>query len=293
MTVGSGIATGTHAPNWRARLGVWVESSRFQRVVMALVIVNAITLGLETVPEVMAVAGHWLPLVDRTLLAIFVGEITLKLLAQGGRFLRSGWNLFDVAVITIALVPAAGPLSVFRALRVLRILRLVSVVPRLRAVVEALTRSLPGMGAMTLLLGIFFYVFAVVATKLFGADFPHWFGSLWTSMFSLFQIMTLVAWADIARTVMERHPAAWLFFIAFILLATFTVLNLFIALIVKAMEDPAVGPPAPRESGSTAALAGSASPEELGALRAEIAALRRELAGVTAQLPRLSGGPAT
>ena len=281
MVVDTGIAAGTRAPNWRVRLDIWVESPRFQRVIIVLVIVNAITLGLETVPQVMAVAGHWLPLVDRALLAIFVGEMTLKLLAQGGRFLRSGWNLFDIAVIAIALVPAAGPLSVFRALRVLRILRLVSVVPRLRVVVEALARSLPGMGAIALLLGIFFYVFAVVATKLFGAEFPHWFGSLWTSMFSLFQIMTLEAWAEIAREVMERYPAAWLFFIIFILVATFTVLNLFIALIVKAMEDPAVGPRGNREPDA---------PEHLAALRAEIAALRRELAGLAAQLPRSSGG---
>jgi len=247
----------TRAPSWRARLDVWVESPRIQRLIIALVIVNAITLGLETVPGVMAMAG--------------------------------GWSLFDVAVIAIALVPAAGPLSVFRALRVLRILRLVSVVPRLRAVVEALARSLPGMGAIALLLGIFFYVFAVVATKLFGADFPHWFGSLWTSMFSLFQIMTLEAWSEIARTVMERYPAAWLFFIAFILLATFTVLNLFIALIVKAMEDPAVGPRATRGPDDPAPGSPHAAPEDLVALRAEIAALRREFAGLAAQLHRSSG----
>ncbi len=269
------------ASHWRARLDAFVESSRFQQVIIALVIVNSITLGLETVPEVMAVAGGWLPVVDRALLAVFVGELSLKLLAQGRRFLRSGWNLFDLAVIVIALVPSAGPLAVFRALRVLRILRLVSLVPRLRAVVEALARALPGMGAIALLLVIFFYVFAVVATKLFGAEFPHWFGSLWTSMFTLFQIMTLEAWAEIARTVMERYPAAWLFFIVFILLATFTVLNLFIALIVKAMEDPAVG--------SRASAATPASSEEFAALREEIAALRRELASVGLNSPRPSG----
>lgn len=282
------MASVTPAEGWRARLDAWVESSRFQRVIIALVILNAITLGLETVPEVMAVAGDWLPLVDRALLAIFVGELALKLVAQGTRFLRSGWNLFDAAVIAIALVPSAGPLSVFRALRVLRILRLVSVVPRLRAVVEALARSLPGMGAIALLLSIFFYVFAVVATKLFGADYPHWFGSLWTSMFSLFQIMTLEAWAEIARSVMERHPSAWLFFITFILVATFTVLNLFIALIVKAMEDPAVSPRAPREA---AMPPGEGNPVtgDLEALREEIAALRRELASVAVLVARRPG----
>lgn len=270
------VGTQVQVAKWRMRLDAWVESARVQRVIIALVIVNAVTLGLETLPGVMAVAGVWLAAADRLMLGIFVAELTLKLLARGMRFFRSGWNVFDALVIGIALVPAAGPLSVFRALRVLRILRLVSVIPRMRIVVEALARSVPGLGAIALLLGIFFYVFAVVATKLFGEAWPHWFGSLWASMFSLFQIMTLEGWAEIAREVMTRFSAAWLFFIAFILLATFTVLNLFIALIVKAMEDPAVnaraegaGPPA-----DAAALA---------ALREEIAGLRREVGALAKQ----------
>jgi voltage-gated sodium channel len=272
MQADPGVARDARASNWRARLETWLESAPVQRVIITLVIVNAITLGMETLPAIMAVAGDWLWAADRVLLAIFVIELTLKLLAQGARFLRSGWNLFDAAVITMALVPAAGPLSVFRALRVLRILRLVSAVPRMRAVVEALARSLPGLGAIALLLGIFFYVFAVVATKLYSAQFPQWFGSLWVSMFSLFQIMTLEGWAEIARAVMTQFAAAWLFFICFILLATFTVLNLFIALIVKAMEDPAVN--ARAQAGETALPDRS----ELEALRAEIAGLRSELA---------------
>jgi voltage-gated sodium channel len=276
----SDTATSTMPPasGWRARLDAWIEAPRCQHTIIALVVVNAITLGLETVPGVMAVAGAWLVRLDHALLAVFVVELALKMLAQGTRFLRSGWNLFDAAVIAIALVPAAGPLSVFRALRVLRILRLVSVVPRMRTVVEALARSLPGLGAIALLLGIFFYVFAVVATKLFGAYFPQWFGGLWVSMFSLFQIMTLEGWAEIAREVMTQFPAAWLFFVAFILLATFTVLNLFIALIVKAMEDPAVNPRADLPRAADPEMSGA----ELRALRTEIAELRRamvELAG--------------
>jgi voltage-gated sodium channel len=260
--------------DWRGRLDAWVESSRVQRAIIALVIVNAITLGLETLPDVMmTAAGFWLTAADRLMLGIFVAELSLKLLARGLRFFRSGWNVFDAVVIGIALVPAAGPLSVFRALRVLRILRLVSVIPRMRIVVEALARSVPGLGAIAMLLGIFFYVFAVVATKLFGDSHPQWFGSLWASTFSLFQIMTLEGWAEIARDVMTQFAAAWLFFVTFILLATFTVLNLFIALIVKAMEDPAVHV---RADGGEPMMAGAAA--ELAALRAEIAGLRREIA---------------
>jgi voltage-gated sodium channel len=260
---------------WRERLGRWVESARVQQIVIGLVLLNAITLGLETLPAVMAQAGVFLKVLDRTLLVLFVMELTLKLAAHGARFFRGGWNVFDLAVVAIALIPASGPLSVFRALRVLRILRLVSAVPKMRIVVEALARSLPGLGSIGLLLLIFFYVFAVVATKLFSAEFPQWFGTLWTSMFSLFQIMTLEGWADIAREVMERYAGAWLFFVAFILLATFTVLNLFIALIVNAMEDPAISGPPP----STNVVAGAVPcGSEILALRDQVAALRTELA---------------
>ncbi len=134
-------------------------------------------------------------------------------------------------------MPSTGAFSVLRALRVLRVLRLVSAIPKMRFVVEALARSLPGLSSIGFLLLVFFYVFAVMATKLFGAQFPHWFGGLWGSMFSLFQIMTLEGWAEIAREIMEHEPAAWIFFLAFILLGTFTVLNLFIAVIVNAMQE--------------------------------------------------------
>lgn len=248
----------------RRRIGEWLEAPRIQRGIIALVVINAITLGLETVPAVWRQAGWLLGLLDRVLLSVFVMEIALKLFAHGGRFFRSGWNVFDLIVVGIALVPSTGALSVFRALRVLRILRVVSAIPKLRAVVESLVRSLPGMGAISILLVIFFYVFSVVATKLFGTDFPHWFGTLWVSAFSLFQIMTLEGWAEIAREVMPRYPGAWLFFVAFILLSTFTVLNLFIGLIVKAMEEP-IG----KDSQAV-----PATREDIETLRREIARLR-------------------
>lgn len=247
----------------REQLARWIESPAVQRLIIGLVILNAVTLGLETVPPAMDRFGAVLVAADRTLLAIFAAELLLKLGAHGSRFFRSGWNLFDLAVVGVALVPSAGPLTVLRALRVLRILRVVSAIPKLRFLVEALARSIPGIGSIALLLGLFFYVFAVMATKLYGAAFPHWFGDLGTSLFSLFQVMTLEGWVDIAREVMTRHPGAWAFFLVFILLATFTVLNLFIGMIVKAMEDSPSAQDLQRE------LA-----EELRALRAEVRSLR-------------------
>lgn len=252
---------------WRSRVAEFIESARIQQFIIALIIVNAITLGLETFPAVTQRFGAALHSLDAALLAVFVVELLLKLLGHGLRFFRSGWNLFDLVVVGIALLPATGGLSVLRALRVLRVLRLVSAIPKMRFVVESLARSLPGLGSIGLLLGVFFYVFSVMATKLFGQHFPQWFGTLYGSMFSLFQIMTLEGWAEIARAIMAQYPLAWLFFLTFILLATFTVLNLFIAVIVNAMQEPT----APVEHDRVA------SAKDIEALRAEIASLRASL----------------
>lgn len=222
----------------RARLGRLVEAPATQRAITALIVLNAVVLGLETSPAVMATAGGLLRTLDAVLLGIFVVELLAKMLTQGGRFWREPWNVFDVLVVGIALLPATGALSVLRALRVLRVLRLISLVPSMRGVVEALLRAIPGMGSIVALLGLLFYVAAVMATKLYGASFPALFGTLGDSAYTLFQIMTLEGWsAEIVRPVMELHPQAWLFFIVFILVTTFAVLNLFIAIIVNAMQE--------------------------------------------------------
>lgn len=254
----------------RARLAALVDNARVQNAIIILILVNAVTLGLETSAAAMALAGRWLETLDHLILAVFVLELTIKLIAYGPRFFRSAWNVFDLVVVGISLLPNSGPFTVLRALRVLRLLRLLSVVPRMRFVIESLVNAIPGLGSIALLLLFFFYIFAVMASKLFGAEFPHYFGSLGTSLFSLFQIMTLENWPDIAREVMTRYPHAWIFFLIFILLATFTVLNLFIALIVNAMQ-----------SAHTSVEAAPQVPGTVGdieSLRDEIKALRADLA---------------
>jgi voltage-gated sodium channel len=165
-------------------------------------------------------------------------EIALKLVALGGRFFRSGWNLFDFVIVGIALVPAAQGLSVLRALRILRVLRILSVVPSLRRVVEGLMTALPGMGSVFLLMSIIFYIGAVMATKLFSESFPDWFGTLGDSLYTLFQIMTLESWSmGIVRPVLEVYPYAWAFFVPFIMVTTFAVVNLIVGLVVNSMQD--------------------------------------------------------
>ena len=214
-----------------------IESNAFTGAIMALIILNAITLSLETSPTIMASAGSTLMIVDKAILAVFVAELLAKFAVYRWNFFRSGWNLFDLAVVGIALVPATGPLAVLRALRVLRVLRLVSLLPQMRRVVEALVYSLPGMASIAMLMGVVFFVGSVVATKLFGTAHPVYFGTLGDSLFTLFAIMTLEGWADIAREVQTTHPQAYLFFIPFIVISVFAVLNLFIAVLTNSMQE--------------------------------------------------------
>ena len=226
------------APPAPARVRNIVESRGFTLAVTAVIALNAVTLGLETWPLAMQTAGPLLLALDTLALWFFTVEIGLKLWLYRGRYFRDAWNVFDFLIVAVAWVPSTGPLSVLRALRIVRALRLLSIVPQMRTVIEALFRALPGMGSVIAVLALVFYVAAVMATKLFGADFPDWFGSVGASMYSLFQIMTLESWSmGIVRPVMAQHPYAWLFFVPFIIVTSFAVLNLFIALIVNSMQS--------------------------------------------------------
>ncbi|MBK1644408.1 voltage-gated sodium channel [Thiocapsa imhoffii] len=264
----------------RAVIGEWIESRRVQRFILTLIVINAVTLGLETSATMTARYGDVLYVIDRMILGVFVIEILIKLYAQRLDFFRRSWNVFDFIVIGIALIPASGPLAVLRALRVLRVLRLASVHPRLRFVVEALLKAIPGITSIAGLMLLVFYVAAVIATGLFGARFPEWFGSLAASLYTLFQVMTLESWSmGIVRPVMEAYPYAWLFFIPFILIATFTMLNLFIGIIVDTMQTMHEAQHAiERERIEETVHRDSLHVEtELRALREEIASLRDEL----------------
>ena len=230
-------ATLPHSQIVIERLRRLVESPRFTAFITAVILFNAVTLGMETWARAMEVAGGLLVAIDRIVLAIFVFEMIAKLLVYRLSFFRSGWNIFDLTIVGIALIPAAGPLTVLRALRILRVLRLLSVVPQMRSVVAALIGAIPGMGSIAAVMSLIFYVGSVLATGLFGAAFPDWFGSIGASAYSLFQIMTLESWSmGIVRPVMEVYPWAWLFFVPFILITTFAVLNLVVAVIVNSMQ---------------------------------------------------------
>jgi voltage-gated sodium channel len=222
----------------RSKLAAWLDQKWVVNGVVIVILINAITLGLETSKSAMAVAGPLIILIDKICLVIFVTELILKMIAHGGRFFKSGWNIFDFVIIAIALMPSTQGFSVLRALRILRVLRVISVAPSLRRVVEGFVTALPGMGSVFLLMAIIFYIGSVMATKLFGAAFPDWFGGLGLSAYSLFQIMTLESWSmGIVRPVMVEFPYAWAFFVPFIMVTTFAVVNLLVGLIVNSMQD--------------------------------------------------------
>ncbi|OLF72293.1 voltage-gated sodium channel [Maricaulis sp. W15] len=259
----------------------FIESSRFRNFIMTLIVFNAITLGLETYPYEGAWFTTWLPMADRIIVGVFVVEILLKLIVYRHRFFLNGWNWFDLTVIIISILPAAGGFSVLRALRIVRAFRLFSVMPDLRKVVEALLRAIPGMGAVMAVLGLMFYVSAVMATKFFSETNPERFGSLGESAFALFQVMTLEGWAtDVALPVMEFHPWAWIFFLVFIVLTSFAVLNLFIAIIVDSLQAKHFDDEEARDAEADA---------DRDKLHAEISGLRVEINRLTALVQRSLG----
>jgi voltage-gated sodium channel len=223
--------------SWRQRLLRWLANPRVESFLIVLILINAVILGLETFPDIMGRFGDVLYLLDNAILAVFVVEIALRITANGWRFFRDPWSLFDFTVVAIALIPASGPLAVLRTLRVLRVLRILTLMPSMRAVVAGLIGALPGLSSVIMLMGLIFYVSAVMATGLFGERFPDWFGTLGETAYTLFQVMTLESWSmGIARPVLEVFPFAWLFFVVFILVTTFTMLNLFIAVIIDATQ---------------------------------------------------------
>ena len=263
--------TALPTPALRSTLAAFLERPRVQHTILALIIINAVILGMETSPALMAQHGALLIALDKSILAIFVLEIGMRLYVHRMSFFRDPWSVFDFLVVAVALVPASGQLAVLRALRVLRVLRILTIVPSMRRVVGGLLAAIPGLASIGMVLALVFYVFAVITTNLFGAAFPDWFGTLGRSLYTLFQVMTLESWSmGISRPVMEVFPYAWIFFIPFILIATFTMLNLFIGVIVSAMQS--------FSDDDKAQSAPDAAPEGTAQLHTELRALRSEMA---------------
>ncbi|MDJ0880059.1 MAG: ion transporter [Gammaproteobacteria bacterium] len=213
-----------------------VESLWFHNFIITVIVINGVVLGIETIRDLDPTFLQILIAIDRICLGIFVIELLMKLMVYRLFFFKQGWNIFDFVIVAVALIPATGQLSILRAFRIFRVLRLITTVDSIRRVVAGMLIAIPGVGSVGALLMIFFYIGAVISTTLFGELFPDWFGNIGRSMYSLFQIMTLESWSmGIVRPVMEEFPYAWIFFIPFIMVTTFMVLNLFIGIIVDAI----------------------------------------------------------
>ncbi|WP_017627050.1 ion transporter [Nocardiopsis chromatogenes] len=224
-------------PTLRGRAVEIVDAGWFRNTVIVLILLNAVTLGLETYEGLLRAWGAYFRFAETAFVGLFAAELLVKIYARGPRFFRDPWNWFDLFVVGIALVPASAGFSVLRLLRILRILRLVSVVPQMRQIVSALFRAVPGMGTVIGLLLIIVYTSAVLGEKLFGDAAPEYFGDLGTSLFTLFMVMTTENWPDVAEAVMAAHPAAWMFFVGYLVATTFIILNLVIGVIVTALEQ--------------------------------------------------------
>jgi voltage-gated sodium channel len=215
-----------------------LESRIFISFITAVIIINAFTLGLETSAKITSKYGLILSLVDKIALTIFTLELMGKLLVYRFNFFKDGWNIFDFIIVVVSLIPASGPFSVLRAFRIFRTLRLLSIVPSMRRIIQAIFISIPGILSVGTIIILIFYISSVLTTNFFGNSFYEWFGTIGSSMYTLFQIMTLESWSmGIVRPVMKEYPLAWLFFVPFILVTTFAILNLFIGIIVDAMQQ--------------------------------------------------------
>ncbi|MBC8237072.1 MAG: ion transporter [Helicobacteraceae bacterium] len=214
-----------------------VEAKWFQNFIVILIVLSGVTMGMATSKDIMAspfgVFIHWF---DIFVISVFTIEITLRIYVYKKEFFKDPWSLFDFSIVAISLIPASAGFEILRILRVLRLFRLITVVPSMRKIVTALLGVIPSMLSISALMALVFYVFAIMATQLYSETFPQWFGTLGDSFYTLFQVMTLESWSmGIVRPIMEQHPYAWMFFIPFIFIATFVMINLIIAVVVDAM----------------------------------------------------------
>lgn len=217
-----------------------VFHKKVQQFIVALILFNAITLGLATNLSIMSKYGDIINLLDKITIYIFTIEIILRIGAKKLDFFKDPWSIFDFTIVAISLAPNTGVFSILRSLRVIRVLRLISVSSNLKVIVNALIISISNIFWLTILTAIIYYIFAVIGTNLYQKTVPEYFSSLADSLFTLFQLTTLDGWSDLARKTEAIHPHSTVFFVLFILISVFVVLNLFIAVLVQGVNDAAL-----------------------------------------------------
>lgn len=223
--------------SWCRRINAMPQ---FHNVVLVVIVATAVLMGIETNAALVENNRQFFMTLNAIVQVIFITEIIIRLLAHAPgmhRFFRDGWNVFDFTVVVLSLMPAAGPFAmVARLARLLRVARLLSVIPELRLLVETMLRSIPSMGSIFLLLGLILYIYAVTGVHLFGQTDPENWGNLGAALITLFEVLTLEGWVELMNTGAENKPWAWVFYVSFIVLAVFVVVNLFIAVVINNLE---------------------------------------------------------
>lgn len=218
-----------------------VKTTGFEYFIVTLILGNGVILGMETSPTLVQAYGEWFDLGNQIILGVFIIEAALKMTAVAprvGRYFKDGWNVFDFSVIVFSLIPATGDYAMIaRLARLLRVVRLISTIPELRLIVSTLVRSIPSMVHVMLLMGVIFYIYAITGYQLFHEHDPTHWRTLGISLLSLFRVVTLEDWTDIMYTAMEFHPLAWMYFVSFVVLGTFVVINLFIAVVINNLDE--------------------------------------------------------
>jgi voltage-gated sodium channel len=256
-------------------LNTLINSAAFQRFIIVVILINAAILGAMAT-DVSPDTYRLLHIADMICLAIFVAELLLKFIVLRFGMFKDPWNIFDLVVVGIALLPASGPLSVLRALRVLRLMRLVTVIPSMRRVVTGMFAAIPGGASVAAVLLVMYYVASIIGVTLFRDVSPQHFGDLGTTFFTLFKMMTLEGWPDIADDVLAKSPNAWIFFVVFIIFTTFTTLNLLFGIIVDAMNTTREEEEA-KERAAGVAPTPEALAAKLGDIEVELKGLREAL----------------
>ncbi|WP_422122411.1 ion transporter [Planococcus sp. X10-3] len=212
-----------------------IEGRRVTNFITILIVINAILVGLETYPEFAEQYRSWLLAMDIIVLGLFTVEILIKLILYRASFFKNGWNNFDFIIVVGSLILYTSPyISVLRIFRVLRVLRTITTIPSLRRVVAALFMAIPTITSVILLMSIIFYVYAVIGTFFYASVEPEFFGNLGLSFITLFQVFTLESWASgVFRPIFEVVPWSWLYFISFIVISTFLMINLIVGEIVN------------------------------------------------------------
>lgn len=217
------------------------EAPAFQAAVVVAILANAVVLGLETYASVEREHGDVLALLNDAFLALFTAEIAIRILAHGRRpwrYFRSGWNLFDFAIVGVAYLPfVRESVTLLRLARALRVARLLTVLPELRVVIGGLVRSVAPLASVALLTFFLLYLYGMVGWLWFGDHDPDRFGDIGRALLTLFQILTIEGWNDVLATEQEHSRWSWVYFVSFILVASFLVLNLVIAIVLNSVEE--------------------------------------------------------